>query len=82
MNHYRFDMPQRIPSYLFAIAAGDIHFNSIGNRCGIYSEPQMLEAATWEFAKTEEMLDIAEGLFGPYEWDFHMAGWKILASLF
>jgi aminopeptidase N len=68
-NHYSFDMPQRIPSYLFAIAAGDIEFSPIGNRCGVYSEPQLLEAATWEFSKTEEMLDIAERLFGPYEWD-------------
>jgi aminopeptidase N len=68
-SHFRFDMPQRIPSYLFAIAAGNIHFNPIGDRCGIYAEPALLEAATWEFAKTEDMLKIAEGLFGQYEWD-------------
>lgn len=68
-NSFRFEMPQPIPSYLFAIASGDIHFNPIGERCGVYAEPKLLDAATWEFAKTEEMLHIAEGLFGQYAWD-------------
>jgi len=68
-SEFRFDMPQPIPSYLFAIAAGNIQFRSIGSRCGIYAEPELLEAAAWEFAKTEDMLNTAERLFGPYVWD-------------
>lgn len=68
-SEFRFDMPQLIPSYLFAIAAGNIQFRSIGSRCGIYAEPELLEAAAWEFAKTEDMLNTAERLFGPYVWD-------------
>ena len=68
-SHFRFDMPQPIPSYLFAIAAGNINFNSIGPRSGIYAEPEFLDSASWEFAKTEDMLEVAEGLFGQYEWD-------------
>jgi aminopeptidase N len=68
-SEFRFDMPQPIPSYLFAIAAGNIQFRSIGSRCGIYAEPELLETAAWEFAKTEDMLNTAERLFGPYVWD-------------
>lgn len=68
-SEFRFDMPQPIPSYLFAIAAGNIQFRSIGSRCGIFAEPELLEAAAWEFAKTEDMLNTAEQLFGPYAWD-------------
>lgn len=68
-TRYRFEMPQAIPSYLFAIAAGNIKFRSLGIRCGVYAEPEILEAAAWEFAKTEEILAKAENLFGPYAWD-------------
>ena len=66
---YSFSMPQPIPSYLFALAVGDIHFKEIGPRTGIYAEPQVLEEAAWEFAENEAKLDQAEHLFGPYRWD-------------
>ena len=68
-TRYRFEMPQAIPSYLFAIAAGNIKFRSLGIRCGVYAEPEILGAAAWEFAKTEDILAQAENLFGPYVWD-------------
>ncbi|KAG6402302.1 hypothetical protein SASPL_139180 [Salvia splendens] len=40
----------------------------------VYSEdvPEVLDAAAREFAETEEMIEVGEGLFGPYEWErFH-----------
>jgi len=64
-----FDMPQPIPSYLFAIAVGNIAGKDLGSRSRIYAEPEVLEAAAWEFGKTEEMISEAEKLFGPYTWD-------------
>ncbi len=65
---YEFRMPQPIPSYLLAIAVGNIYFAPIGEQTGVYSEPEMLEAAAFEFADTQQMLETAEAMFGPYQW--------------
>jgi aminopeptidase N len=66
---YSFKMPQPIPFYLFAFAAGDLQFKDLGPRTGVYAEPAMLEAAAWEFAENEDKIVEAERLFGPYLWD-------------
>jgi len=66
---YSFRMPQPIPSYLFALAVGDLAFRELGPRTGVYAEPPLLEAAAWEFAENEAKLAGAEDLFGPYAWD-------------
>ena len=65
---FRFQMPQPIPSYLIALAVGDLAFQSMGELTGVYAEPELLEAAALEFADTEEMLRITEGLYGAYRW--------------
>ena len=61
-------MPQPIPSYLIALAVGDIGFQSMGPRTGVYAEPATLKAAAYEFAETETTLALCEKLFGPYRW--------------
>jgi len=66
---YEFTMPQKIPSYLIAIAVGDIHFKPMGERTGIYSEPAYLDAAAAEFEDTEAMLIATEKVYGKYRWD-------------
>ena len=66
---YEFSMPQPIPSYLIALAVGDLHFKSMGERTGVYSEQGILDAAADEFADTESMLIATEKAFGPYSWD-------------
>ncbi|NNC56988.1 MAG: M1 family metallopeptidase [Woeseiaceae bacterium] len=65
---YQFEMPQPIPSYLLAIAVGNIFFAPLGEQTGVYAEPELLDASVYEFADTQEMLEQAEALFGPYEW--------------
>lgn len=65
---YTFDMPQRIPSYLLALAVGDLAFESIGEQVGVFAEPSVLEKAAWEFADTQEMMDSVAELYGPYQW--------------
>jgi aminopeptidase N len=67
-GEYHFNMPQPIPSYLLAIAVGNIYFAPIGEVTGIYAEPEMLDASTFEFASTQQMLDTAASLYGPYQW--------------
>jgi leukotriene-A4 hydrolase len=66
---YQFTMPQKIPSYLLAIAAGDWVFKPMGKRSGIWAEPAMLDKAVAEFDDTETMIDTAEKLYGPYRWE-------------
>ncbi|MEV5961320.1 M1 family metallopeptidase [Kribbella sp. NPDC051952] len=61
-------MPEPIPSYLLAIAAGDLVFEPIGQRSGVWAEPEMARRAATEFADTEEMMRVTEELFGPYRW--------------
>lgn len=65
---YRFVMPQPIPSYLMAIAVGDVVFQPLGPRSGVYTEASGLAAAAAELVDTEQMIDIAEKLYGPYRW--------------
>ena len=65
---YNFTMPQAIPSYLMAIAAGDLVFKPISERSGVWAEPAMVEKAAAEFEDTEKMIQTAESLYGPYRW--------------
>ena len=66
---YSFKMEQPIPSYLLAIAAGDLVFQSTGARSGVWAEPGMAPKAAKEFEDTEKMIDAASALYGPYRWD-------------
>ena len=65
---YTFKQDKAIPSYLMAIAVGDIEFKSIDNRTGVYAEPSVLKKAAWEFAELGKMVAAAEKLYGPYRW--------------
>ncbi|PTT15656.1 aminopeptidase [Flavobacterium sp. HMWF030] len=65
---YTFKQDKAIPSYLMAIAVGDIEFQSIDNRTGVYAEPSMLKKSAWEFAELGKMVVAAEKLYGPYRW--------------
>ena len=65
---YTFKQDKAIPSYLMAIAVGDIEFKSIDNRTGVYAEHSVIDKAKWEFAELGKMVNAAEKLFGPYRW--------------
>jgi len=67
-GEYDFHMPQPVPSYLMAIAVGDLEFAEIGPRSGVYAEPKWIEAAAEEFGELEAMIDIGEALYGEYRW--------------
>jgi len=67
-GEYRFEMPQAIPSYLIAIAVGDIKFKAINDHIGVYAEEYILEASAEEFAETPLMEEANERLYGPYRW--------------
>jgi len=65
---FAFEMPQPIPSYLIALAVGDLAFRATGPRSGVYAEPELVDKAAAEFADTGAMIDAAEKRFGPYRW--------------
>ncbi|MFH1842495.1 MAG: M1 family metallopeptidase [bacterium] len=66
---WTFAMPQAIPTYLLALAVGNLDKRDIGSRSCVYAEPETVEKSAWEFAEVDGMIDSAEKLFGPYEWD-------------
>ncbi len=66
---YHFKMQQPVPSYLMALAVGDLSYQKIGERTGVYADPSVLPKATYEFADMQKMLEAAEQLYGPYQWE-------------
>ena len=65
---YSFRMPQPIPSYLLALAVGDLEFRPFSPESGVYAQPAVIERAAWELADTPRMITTAERLYGPYRW--------------
>ncbi len=68
-GHYDFVMDQPIPSYLLALAVGNVEFRSVGAHTGVYAVPELIDAAAYEFAEMEELLIAAENLYGKYAWE-------------
>ncbi|KAI9675378.1 MAG: hypothetical protein M1817_001282 [Caeruleum heppii] len=66
---YSFSQKIPIPSYLFAIASGDIVGAPIGPRSMVWTGPEELEAAKWELERdTETFIKTAEEIVYPYAW--------------
>jgi len=66
---FKFKMPQRIPTYLLALAVGELESRELSPRARVWAEPSTVDRAAWEFEETEAFIQKAEGLFGPYDWD-------------
>ncbi|KAI9207265.1 peptidase family M1-domain-containing protein [Polychytrium aggregatum] len=65
---YNFDQAIAIPSYLIALAVGNLEGRKIGPRSTVWSEPEMVEASAWEFVETEDFIATGEKLLTPYCW--------------
>ncbi|KAJ2961369.1 hypothetical protein NQZ79_g3344 [Umbelopsis isabellina] len=65
---YKFEQRIPIPSYLIAIVSGNLTGREIGPRSTVWCEPEMIEAAAWEFADTEKFIATGEKILTPYEW--------------
>ncbi|HEY2684286.1 MAG TPA: M1 family metallopeptidase [Steroidobacteraceae bacterium] len=68
-GEYHFVMDQPVPSYLIALAVGDLRFQATGPRTGVWAEKSVLKEAVKEFADTEAMIQANEKMFGPYRWE-------------
>jgi leukotriene-A4 hydrolase len=67
-NTYEFKMDQAIPSYLIAIAVGNLTYHKLGENCGVYAEPELINACAHEFVDLPKMISAAESLYGEYPW--------------
>ncbi|KAM6217548.1 aminopeptidase B [Rhynchocyon petersi] len=68
-NKFFFQMCQPIPSYLIALAIGDLVSAEVGPRSRVWAEPCLIKAAKDEYnGVIEEFLATGEKLFGPYVW--------------
>ncbi len=65
---YEFKMEQPIPSYLIAIAVGNLTYKKLGSNCGVYSEPELIGQCASEFIDLPKMIKAAENLYGNYQW--------------
>ena len=68
---YTFECSIPIPSYLIAIAIGDIEYRSTGTRTGVMTEPCAMDAVAEELADMGTMLDNVEAYMGPYIWGIY-----------
>ncbi|MBP6624292.1 MAG: M1 family metallopeptidase [Chitinophagaceae bacterium] len=65
---YHFNMDIPIPTYLIALAVGDISYQPIDSRSGVYTETCMLQETAKELSDIPNMMKAAEELGGPYKW--------------
>ncbi|KAJ6123253.1 hypothetical protein N7512_005718 [Penicillium capsulatum] len=66
---YRFHQSVPIPSYLFAIASGDVSEAPIGPRSVVATSPDKLAECKWELeADTENFINTIEKIVYPYVW--------------
>lgn len=66
---YRFEQKVPIPSYLFALASGDIVAAPIGSHSVVVTGPDELEACKWELEESmDKFMDVASKLVFPYKW--------------
>jgi len=65
---YKFEMELPIVTYMIALAAGDIEYQAIDERSGVYTEPSMLAKCARELEDIPSMIAAAEKLGGPYPW--------------
>ncbi|KAI9010769.1 peptidase family M1-domain-containing protein [Hyaloraphidium curvatum] len=57
-----------IPAYLVALAVGNLASVDVSPRSRVWSEPEVVKAAAWEFEETEKFLAAGEELVGEYVW--------------
>ncbi len=67
-SKHMFSQKTAIPSYLIAIAVGELDGRKISDRCTVWAAPHIVEQAKWEFEEVEKFLSSAEKIAGSYVW--------------
>ena len=68
-REFAFEQTVPVPSYLVAIAVGELRGIEVGPRSTVWAEPSVVDAAAWEFAECEDFLQAGEAITGcAYIW--------------
>ena len=67
-RRFRFRMDHNVPPYLIALAVGDVAFQPIDARTGVWTEPSQLARDAAELSDTGRMVTAAEAIYGKYRW--------------
>lgn len=67
-GHSKWTQPVPMPSYLIALAGGNLASREISPRVRVWCEPEGVDAVAFEFSETEEFLSKAEDITCPYVW--------------
>ncbi|KAH8202299.1 hypothetical protein TruAng_003576 [Truncatella angustata] len=66
---FKFEQKVPIPSYLFALASGDLETARIGKNSVVATGPEAIKEAQWELeGDMDKFLDIAQKLIFDYQW--------------
>ncbi|KAH8671150.1 leukotriene A-4 hydrolase [Xylariales sp. PMI_506] len=66
---FRFEQKVPIPSYLFALASGDLETARIGKNSVVAAGPEAIKEAQWELEDDmDKFLDVAQKLVFDYQW--------------
>ncbi len=68
MSSFSFECTVPVPSYLMAIAVGNIVYKQVGSRTGVLTEPTMIDDCAKELSDLETYLDKSEAYLTPYIW--------------
>jgi len=67
-NLFIFEQDIPVPSYLISLVVGELESQELSERCRVWTEPAMVEAACFEFGQTEQFVKAVESLCGAYVW--------------
>jgi leukotriene-A4 hydrolase len=66
---YTFSMPHSIPSYLIALTVARYGFRPLGDRNGVYAEPNLLDDTAYEMQFLPDMFAAAQRVVGTYPFE-------------
>lgn len=65
---YSYENTIKMPSYLIALAVGDLEYRSLGDRVGVITEPSQMDRVADELDSLQTLLDKTEEYLTPYIW--------------
>ncbi|XP_050524894.1 leukotriene A-4 hydrolase [Daktulosphaira vitifoliae] len=68
---FLFEQTVPVQSYLIAIAVGNLVSKTISPMSKVWSEPEEIDKAVYEFEEIPELLKCAEKVCGPYVWKIY-----------
>lgn len=61
--------PRKVSTYLIAVVCGKLECRDISERCKVWAEPSLVDAAAYDFAETEQFVRAAEEITAlAYAW--------------